>query len=338
LTKILIVVITLLLSFSCLKEDIHQQLDRVWTVQILVNYFHDPGFPRPSKNQLRESLNFAKIVFQKEFKHKNIKFIMNEEIPLREYFNVSIKEHLSEYDELAKNSIFENVKLKPANKDQLKFLRRHKLEILKSFLSHKNKKNVNNYSDFYSLLHAEWIKKLNNLHKVVTLILPNNSYLAWEHLLKYNQKFDLALTNTVIFNDNLSRPSPHSIFKQGKISGFARSSPNAPSGLGMAIVASTSSYMNVPYFSETRVSAEELPYLFGAYTIAHEMGHAIFKLDDYYDHPDHCLMTSSKKLFDVRMSLIEFEKHPQICPICKPVLKRRKKEILNRIIKSSKGG
>lgn len=95
-------------------------------------------------------------------------------------------------------------------------------------------------------------------------------------------KDTVVLTNATIYFDWLSEPFPHTIRNGSFVSGATIGSPQSDNLFGRSIVVSTS--------LQTTPGAS--PRDLGEFILAHEMGHAVLRLRDVYDHGVHCLMNT----------------------------------------------
>lgn len=88
-----------------------------------------------------------------------------------------------------------------------------------------------------------------------------------------------------------------------------------------AVIASTFSMVTeLPFFKEegvNTVTSRERLSVIGTFIVAHELGHAVFKIPDFYDHPPECLMTTKFETGYVS-GYHELLAHPGACPKCQP--------------------
>lgn len=121
------------------------------------------------------------------------------------------------------------------------------------------------------------------------------SYSRWSCAMLNQDEADVVITNTLLLLDDGERPPPAGIFHKLKASGVAFVSPKRQPMWGSAIVASTFAVSSsVPFFRELppNLDTESEASIIGTFVVAHELGHALFKIPDFYDHPLGCLMTS----------------------------------------------
>lgn len=121
------------------------------------------------------------------------------------------------------------------------------------------------------------------------------SYSRWSCSMLNQNEADVVVTNTLLLLDNGEKPPPAGIFHKLKASGVAFASPKRQPMWGAAVVASTFSVSStVPFFRELppNLDTESEASMIGTFVLAHELGHALFKIPDFYDHPLGCLMTS----------------------------------------------
>lgn len=156
---------------------------------------------------------------------------------------------------------------------------------------------------------------------------PVRSYVGWICAVEAQNEADLILTNTFALYDLGSEPFPHSVFQKCKVGGASLRSPHRQAMRGRAMMASTFSMItDLPFFRETDIetlTAHQRLQVIGAFIVAHELGHALFKLPDFYDHPAECLMTTKYETGYVT-GFHTLAAHPGQCPACEPYVTARR--------------
>lgn len=151
------------------------------------------------------------------------------------------------------------------------------------------------------------------------------SYTRWSCALYNQNEADVVLTNTLLILDDGANPQPHGVFYKLKAGGVAFSSPQRKTLVGRAVVASTFA-MTTPldFFREVPlgVPGPDANTLIGTFVLAHELGHAIFRMPDFYDHPLGCLMTTRRNSTYLS-GFAELEAHHEPCSACAPYVAAR---------------
>lgn len=110
---------------------------------------------------------------------------------------------------------------------------------------------------------------------------PGHRFSDWLCAMEVQRDDDVVLSNAYVFYDLATEPYPHTVFHHSRLSGAAMFSAAREPLFGRAVFVST--------YSEEAVSDEFV----GTYLLAHELGHAILKIPDVYDHGSGCLMNTS---------------------------------------------
>lgn len=151
------------------------------------------------------------------------------------------------------------------------------------------------------------------------------SYTRWSCAMYNQTEADVVLTNTIMILDDGANPQPHGIFYKLKAGGVAFASPLRKNLVGRAVVASTFA-MTTPldFFREVPlgVPGPDANTLIGTFVLAHELGHAIFRMPDFYDHPLGCLMTSRRGATYLS-GFAELDAHHEPCSECAPYVYAR---------------
>lgn len=321
-------------TFNQIEEkNINKSVDLRVKYKFKVAYLEDERFPSLTKEQLNESLAFAKEAINDEFGIKNIDFEPIETLKVEQYFKKVLK-----YVYVSTGS-FDPFEKKEAvyHYPQIEFFKRYDLDTLLKFIPQNERKNITTKNEFYSYLYDEWWRKskhftdlkINGKNVFTKESIKYQLYTSWEKLIYKQKDYDIIFTNSLIFYDNTDEPYPHVIFKDAKIGGFGKPCKFAPSGLGMATLVSTISFSGIEPFSEKDIPKEDIPKVMGYYLIAHEFGHMALDLPDVYDHELHCLMNTPPENFGYKKAADIFATHKGSCPKCKANLIRGKQRILD---------
>jgi tetratricopeptide (TPR) repeat protein len=212
----------------------------------------------------------------------------------------------------------------------LLFLKRWDLEALRAFFPEPMRVGLTTYDDVYEALMTAFTEKLQliasfSLPSGKSLLTPESmrqrSYVHWLCVMRNQDLADLVLTNAFILYDLGTEPYPHSIFQKNKVGGASVLSLRRTAIGERAMFASTFSMVtNLDFFREpgadTLTPAERLAVV-GNFIVAHELGHALFKLPDFYDHPPQCLMTTKFETGYVS-GYHDLKRFPGSCPKCQP--------------------
>jgi tetratricopeptide (TPR) repeat protein len=159
----------------------------------------------------------------------------------------------------------------------------------------------------------------------------------WICAVREQDRADLILTNAFILYDLASEPYPHSIFAKNKVGGASLASPHRRAIRGRAVIASTFSMVtDLPFFREEgaeTLTPEERLRVIGTFIVAHELGHAVFKLPDFYDHPRECLMTTKYETGYVS-GWRDVLAHPGGCTGCQPYIEARRQVFLGQLARA----
>ncbi len=217
-----------------------------------------------------------------------------------------------------------------------RFLGRWELGALRSFFPETEREALTSYEVLADKLLQEFDRKVEaiaafKLKDGTSLLAPEKldqrSYVNWICALRNQDDADLILTNAFILYDLASEPFPHSIFAKCKVGGASLVSQKRRAIYRRAVFASTFSMVtDLPFFQEEGVgalSADERLAVIGTFIVAHELGHALFKLPDFYDHPPECLMTTKFETGYVS-GYRDLLSHPGPCPKCQPWIEAKR--------------
>jgi hypothetical protein len=122
------------------------------------------------------------------------------------------------------------------------------------------------------------------------------SYWSWLCVASLESDADILITNAPIFNDLAVAPTPSSIFRGTSVSGITMINPDREAFGGRTIVASVANALcQTPETCEASMKGqaqEKQLEIFGSYILAHELGHAIYRIPDVYHHDPGCLMAT----------------------------------------------
>lgn len=302
-----------------------EKYNRVFPARLRVAYLEDPRFPSLTKEQLRQAMECASKAAKSEFMISTLDF---GEIAVREigpYFEAVLGKGYKPGNVLnpfAALNEDENPEMSPVQEE---FLRQFNMDSLLAFVNEKQKPQVGTTKDFFNILYNTWREKAGlfaNLKINDKPAFTPESYFfqsarAWKDLGLVQKEYDFFITNTAIFYDILEEPYPHTIFKHAKLGGTDLKSPGAPNGDGKAAMVSTIGFSNVAPFGEANLNEKEITEVLGVYLMLHEIaGHMILRMDDYYDHPAHCVMCTPPGNMDYAKATAEVLRNPGPCPIC----------------------
>jgi tetratricopeptide (TPR) repeat protein len=296
---------------------------------ILVN---DPDFPPVSEKDAAAILEEARETVADKLGFAGLSF--------RLLGSTSTRAFLDEHAPLHSPCLasFEAVRVRPSGRrardvplsSVVQFLSRWKVEELRAFFPEGDRKRLADYETIGKRLLEEFDRKIDLISSFTekdgaSLLAPERiderSYVRWVCAMRDQDEADLVLTNAFILYDLGSEPYPHSIFQKCKVGGASLLSPKRHAMRGRAMVSSTFSMMtDIPFFQEdgleTLLPRERFDVI-GAFIVAHELGHALFKLPDFYDHPKECLMTTKYETGYVS-GYWYLKASPGACPACAP--------------------
>ncbi len=125
-------------------------------------------------------------------------------------------------------------------------------------------------------------------------------FVDWLCAFEVQSSADVVLTNAYVFYDLLTEPYPHAVYHGSRLAGAVMQSPTRELFVGRAVFVSSFGTSGEPVaLLEPRantLSPEERDAFVGRYLLAHELGHALLRIPDVYDHPPRCLMTTDYAL------------------------------------------
>lgn len=218
----------------------------------------------------------------------------------------------------------------------LAFLQRWQLPALRAYFPADQAGGLDTYDALLDRLLPAYRQKVRAIRDLRlpsgrSLLAPDKaelrSYVGWICVLAAQARYDLILTNQFVLYDLASEPYPHSVLKKCKVGGASLRSPARGALAGRALFASTFGMeTDVPFLAEDpgrTLSRAERQRVTGMFILAHELGHALFKLPDFYDHPPQCLMTTTAES-DYLAGYRQLQAHPGPCPACKVYVDARR--------------
>ena len=299
---------------------------------------NDPDFPPISDADAAAILGEAKSTVADKLGYRGLSF--------RVVGRTSVKDFLDANAPLgdACTASFEPTRVRPGTrraqdtdpKAVVSFLSRWSLDELRAFFATGDRKQLASYDVIARKLLEEFDRKVAliagfKLAGGASLLSPEHaderSYVRWVCAMRAQDSADLVLTNAFILYDLASEPFPHSIFQKCKVGGASLLSPKRRAMRGRAMVGSTFSMMtDLPFFQEEGIEdlrPKERFEVIGAFIVAHELGHALFKLPDFYDHPKECLMTTKYETGYVS-GYWYLKASPGTCDACSPWVSARR--------------
>ncbi len=296
----------------------------------------DDDFTPISDDDLREILATAQHMYHDKFGVNNVTFRDAGVLSIEEFFNTNL---------MRDPTIYEQKQARRFRIGQTNDFSRHQASIksfiknwtvaeLQGFFPESERADYATHDDIVRGLEEQMQRKIKEIAGFTAnkqpLLRPSKaelrSFLNWLAVLENQQDYDLVLTNAFILYDDMSQPSPHSIFSKCKVGGVSHKNAHRLALGGRVIMGSTFGMdTDIPFFMEregVRTSRHDRNRVTGAFVIAHELGHAVFKLPDHYNHPPVCLMNNSKEL-TYREGFDLLTTHPGPCPLCKPWLAAR---------------
>ena len=315
------------------------------TVVLDVLLLNDPDFQEISEDDARQILKNGRETLSDKLGFDDLHFNFTG--------SRSVQAFISDYADSESECVrdFQKLRTIPGGRSAfdvdrahvIAFLKRWPLKSLRSFFPEEKQEALVDYETIAEILLVELDRKVKlisnfKLKDGQSLLaadkIPKRSYVHWICALREQDEADLILTNEFILYDLASEPYPHSVFHKCKVGGASLASPKRKAIRGRAVVSSTFSMVTkLPFFKEDGVddlSADERLAVIGAFIVAHELGHALFKLPDFYDHPPECLMTTKYETGYVS-GFYDLRAHPGQCSMCEPYVKARAQVFLGQL-------
>lgn len=280
-------------SLEC--EDLKFRLSVVRVIDERIGNISDENFKillQSTSSMLKSKFGINEI----EFEDKGIIFI-------EDFFN-SRKDTFKIYESWIDEKRFDMYREDDIKRFEAKMeehLKNWSLDELKSYLI--DNKGINTHKDLVRkiipiyLSKAEELKsiKLNNKEFLFDKkYFKYHSFVYWQILMWSEKDYDIVLTNAPIINDDLSEPAIHSLLGKLVIGGSAIHNNSRKYGR-VAIWSVFKPTTKIKFFSKW-YSYYPLGIIYeanGGYGLAHELGHMLFYIPDFYDEPDGCLMNNS---------------------------------------------
>lgn len=296
---------------------------------LLVN---DPDFPPVTAADAEAILSAAEATLADKLAIQEVDFGVTGETSIAEFFASTAAQDAEcrqRFDTFRVHPHGRQPRTVP-KRDVLKFLQRWEVDELRAFFPEPQRAALGNYDAIYDAVMDTFTAKLKliagfTLANGKSLLAPESmeyrSYVRWICAMRFQDRADLVLTNAFVLYDLGSEPYPHSIFQKNKVGGASLLSNKRQAIGDRAMFGSTFSMVTeLPFFREEGVetlSAREKLAVVGAFIVAHELGHAVFKLPDFYNHPPECLMTTKYETGYVS-GYEDIKKHPGACAECQP--------------------
>lgn len=288
----------------------------------------DDDFAPLSDQDMRQMLDTATRMYRDKFGLDNVRFLDKGSLSIEAFF----ARYLEPQGEVYRTKDARRYRPGQVNdfasqRDSiLRFLKNWDVPQLQSFFPENERAAYDTYDKLYDAITGQMRDKIAEIGRLGSrgkpLLRPEKaayrSFINWLVALENQGEYDVVITNTFILYDDMSQPSPHSIFSKAKVGGVSHRNEKRQALGGRVIMGSTFGMdTDIPFFMEQdgAVSRARRNDVIGAYVIAHELGHALFKLPDHYDHGPECLMNNSKTLsysagYDLLVS------HPGPCARC----------------------
>jgi tetratricopeptide (TPR) repeat protein len=310
--------------------------EHIPTMTLSVVRVIDDDFAPISDDDVTRMLATAQWMYKDKFGADNVRYADAGVLTIEQFFGTYLNKSSEVYaNKNAKRYLVGQDNNFTLHKDSiLAFIKQWKVEELTGFFPESERAHYATYDDIYAGIVKQMTEKIAAIGILTSggkaLLRPEKaafrSFLNWLVALELQDRYDVVLTNTFILYDDISQPSPHSIFGSCKVGGVSHQN-TARTALGGRVIMGSTFGMDtdIPLFMETGdkpVARDTRNDVIGAFVIAHELGHAIFKLPDHYDHPPECLMNNSKEL-NYREGYELLLAHPGPCPRCHPWMEAR---------------
>jgi hypothetical protein len=156
---------------------------------------------------------------------------------------------------------------------------------------------------------------------------PGRRFVDWLCAFEAQRTVDVVLTNAYVFYDLMTEPYPHAVYHGSRLAGAVMQSPHREAFFGRAVFVSTFGFEGEPRTllepGFDALDTSEREDFIGTYLLAHELGHALLRIPDVYDHGAKCLMTT-----DYASGYVEGYRrllaNPGRCSRCAPYVEARK--------------
>lgn len=308
------------------------------TLHLTVAVVTDPQMPPLNDSDIQQILATAQQTISDKLAFSELSFEVTAKMSVEDFIERSLKNVPACLNELAPIRYTQNqdaafTALRPK---MLTFLKKWSLKELQSFFPVEEQGRYTSHEAVLEQVIATYRQKAAAIAKIRladkqklldSSKLRYRSYSSWVCALRGQEDYDIILTNEFIFYDLIGEPFPHTVFQKCKVGGASLPSPKRIVIPGRALFVSTFGIENkIPFFDEdpqNRFSHDEKQQLTGMFLLAHELGHALFKLPDFYDHPEQCLMTTKAET-DYQTGYTLLKNNPGTCPACQPWVTARR--------------
>ncbi len=296
----------------------------------------DDDFEAISEADVRQMLDTAADMFADKFAAPKPAFEIVGSMSIEKFFAENLDRTAADFVDADKRryKVGEKNDFEIHKKRIIHFLKRWKIKELQGFFAEKERASYDSYEKIYEGIALQMNSKISEISglkvKDKSILRPEKadyrSYLNWRMAFMQQDKYDVVITNTFILYDDITQPFPHSIFSTCKVGGVSTKAPGLSQLGRRGIMASTFGMdTDIPFFQDPlqgKVNREQRNKIIGAFVIAHEMGHALFKLADQYDHGDECLMNNRKDI-SYAQGYELLIKNPGPCSRCRMYLESR---------------
>ena len=310
--KLLKIIFLSFLILCCSKKQMptsekQNETDNV-TFELEVLRVMDDRLPSLNNEDMKEILNEAERILKAKLGNESkFKFKDNGIISAKDFFSKQNYKNTDTYKkdrtwklniESDRKEIRKFLSQKKILKNTSKFLKDWSLDSLNQFFP--GSKTYDQAAKNLNTVYAEkieWLKSLKIEEKDSLVIMPAEdfqSYVEWQTLMFEQDHYDIIFTNSLIINDFTASPYPHTISKHAKIGGSSFNSPKRKAMAGASLLVSTlEDFGRIKGLSSPlEIERQERNRIIGGFLLAHEIGHAFYKIPDVYDHTDSCLMNS----------------------------------------------
>lgn len=298
----------------------------------------DADFADISDADYAEMTAEAERTLREKFGFTGLRFIDKGIVPAPAFFNKYLRRDdewtrritLARYDPSNGAPDFS-----PFRADVLRFLQRWKIEELQQFFPPSLRPQYADYDAILGGIQSGYAARIDILRELKSpkgrpLLNPKfmreRSFVNWLAAVRYQGDYDVILTNTFILFDQLTQPYLHSMFKHAKVGGVSAAAPKRTALDGRALMTSTF-HMDTkePFFHQdepAEYTRDIRNKATGAFVLAHEIGHAAFRMPDMYDTAPGCLMGNAHDV-DYHAGYEAIQAAPYICPQELPYLQAR---------------
>ncbi len=271
----------------------------------------DDDFPALSDADMKAILQNARKTYQDKFGLDNVRFKDHGSVSIESFFKDNLNRTHPRVKKLLANRFIpgQNNDFTPHMDSIRSFLKNsYKASEIDTLLPKEQQGKITQAEDFAPVLVKQMREKIEDIARTPfqgkALLRKEKAFYrsanAWFAVMLTQDRYDVVLTNTLVVLDNMPMPVPHSVFGKCIVGGFAAESPKRTVFAGNALMGSTFP-LDTPLKrfwlpGHRPLSPAERNEVVGAYTIAHELGHAILNFPDLYGVEDQCLMNNRKDI------------------------------------------